>query len=133
MPFIQINLPVVLPKEQQRVISRSVHESLVDIFNVPEDDLFQVINVLEYDHIIYPESYLDIKHTRNMVYIYITCAFGRTVKMKQDLYAAIAKKVSEGTEVHVNDVFIMINEIPWENWSFGQGEAQMLYKLDPAK
>ena len=128
MPFIQIHVPATFTPAQKKSISLSVQQSLVAIFNVPEDDYFQVINVFGDGHLIYPASYLDVPHTDNMTYIYINCGTGRTKEMKQALYASIAHKVSESAQISINDVFIMLNEIPWENWSFGQGKAQMIHK-----
>ncbi len=128
MPFVQIYLPESFSGEQRKTISLSVQQSLIEIFNVPEDDYFQVINPLQKDNLIYPPSYLNIPHTANMTYIYITCGTGRTKEMKQALYASIAGKIAAGAQISIDDVFILLNEIPWENWSFGQGEAQMLHK-----
>ena len=128
MPFVQIHLPATFTQAQKKTIAISVQESLVAIFNVPEKDYFQVINVLSEGHLIHPDTYLGISYSDQMVYIYITCAVGRTKEMKQALYAAIAEKIATGAGVNINDVFIMLNEIPWENWSFGQGQTQMIHK-----
>ncbi|SHN35467.1 tautomerase family protein [Mucilaginibacter sp. OK098] len=128
MPFVQIYLPATFTSAQKKTISVSIQESLVAIFNVPEKDYFQVINILSDGHLIHSDSYLDIPHTDQMVYIYITCALSRTKEMKQALYASIAQKIAAGAAVNINDVFIILNEIPWENWSFGQGKAQMIHK-----
>jgi phenylpyruvate tautomerase PptA (4-oxalocrotonate tautomerase family) len=128
MPFVQIHLPATFTQAQKKTISISIQESLTTIFNVPEKDYFQVINVLSEGHLIHPDAYLDISYTDQMVYIYITCGTGRTKEMKQALYAAIAEKIAVGAEININDVFIMLNETPWENWSFGQGKAQMIHK-----
>ena len=128
MPFVQIHVPVAFTAAQKKTISLSVQQSLVAIFNVPEDDYFQVINVLGEGYLIRPNSYLDITYSDNLVYIYITCGSGRTKEMKQALYASIAEKVSAGARISINDVFIVLNETAWENWSFGQGKAQMIHK-----
>jgi len=128
MPFVQIYLPATFSPKQKKNISQSVQESLVAIFNVPRDDYFQVIKNVTPEDLIHPDSYLDIPHTDNMVYIYVNCGTGRTKEMKVALYESIAQKIANGAEVNINDVFIVLNEVPWENWSFGQGKAQMLNK-----
>jgi phenylpyruvate tautomerase PptA (4-oxalocrotonate tautomerase family) len=126
MPFVQFHLPAKFTESVKKKISLSVHESLVDIFNVPRDDYFQVIHPVVPGHMIYPGSYLGIPHSDNLTYIYITCGIGRTVAMKQKLYASIAEKIASRTPISKDDVIIMLNEIAWENWSFGQGIAQMV-------
>jgi phenylpyruvate tautomerase PptA (4-oxalocrotonate tautomerase family) len=126
MPFVQINLPAALSPAEKKDVSLCIHESLVDIFNVPLNDYFHVINEVQPENLIYPESYLNVTHTANLLYIYITCGTGRTVAMKQALYARIADKISQRTSISKNDVIIVLNETAWENWSFGQGNAQMV-------
>jgi phenylpyruvate tautomerase PptA (4-oxalocrotonate tautomerase family) len=126
MPFVQINLPAAFSPEVKKELSLCVHESLVEMFNVPVDDYFHVINEVQPANLIYPESYLTVPHTAGLIYVYITCGIGRTVAMKQSLYATIAEKISTRTPVSQNDVIIVLNETAWENWSFGQGKAQMV-------
>jgi len=45
--------------------------------------------------------------------------------MKKALYHSIAGRIAERTPVTADDVMIMLTEIPGENWSLGQGIAQM--------
>lgn len=126
MPFVNIYLPATFTREVKKQISLAVHHSLMEIFNIPEKDYFQVIHPVNEDNLIFPDEYFDIPHTANLVYIYITCAFGRSIEMKKGLYAAIAQKITESTLVKADDVLVFLNEIPFENWSFGRGIAQMI-------
>lgn len=126
MPFVQIHLPQHLTDHIKETISLSVHESLVETFNVPADDYFQVINALSPVHLRVTGSYMDIPHTADMVYVHITARAGRTTEMKQRLYTAIAEKISTRTEILINDVMIILSENQPDCWSFGQGIAQMV-------
>jgi phenylpyruvate tautomerase PptA (4-oxalocrotonate tautomerase family) len=126
MPFVNIYLPAAFTQDVKRQISLAVHESLMEIFAVPEKDYFQVMHPVDKEDLMFPDQYFDIPHTANLVYIYITCAFGRTIGMKKALYATIAKKIIERTFVKADDVLIFLNETPLENWSFGRGIAQMI-------
>ena len=126
MPFVNIYLPEVFPRELKNKISLSVHESLMEIFNIPEDDYFQIIHQVSSEDLIFPDCYLGIRHTPNLMYIQIICGPGRTVEMKKSLYSVISTKISERTHVLSNDIIIVLNETSLENWSFGQGKAQMI-------
>ncbi|WP_374950478.1 tautomerase family protein [Mucilaginibacter sp.] len=126
MPFVQIYLPETFTAALKKEISLCIHDSLIEIFKIPKDDYFHVISELKTENLIYPASYLNVSHTSNLLYIYITCGTGRTVEMKKNLYAAIADKISTRTSVTKDDVIIILNETAWENWSFGQGRAQMI-------
>lgn len=128
MPFVQIHLAQHFTEPVKQAISQVVHESLMEIFHVPKADFFQVIHVLPPSHLLYPDSYLDVPHTNNLLYVYITCAPGRTPEMKQALYAAIANGIAQRAPITADDVIIILNESAFENWSFGQGKAQMLHR-----
>lgn len=128
MPFVQINLAQNLSEAVKKNISQSIHESLIDHFNIPADDFFQVINELRATDLLFPDSYMNIPHTSNMVYIQIIARSGRTSEMKQALYKSIAEKIAARTPIHINDVFIVLVENDPLNWSFGQGIAQYASK-----
>lgn len=126
MPFVQINLAQHLTDEVKKNISSSIHESLVDVFKIPHDDFFQVIHEIRPADLLWPESYMNIPHTGNMVYIQIIARAGRTPEMKKELYKSIATKIAGTTPISINDVFIVLVENTVENWSFGQGIAQYI-------
>ena len=126
MPFVNIYLPESYHKELKNTISLSVHESLMEVFHVPEDDYFQVIHPVSPENLIFPDCYLDISHTSDLIYVQIICGPGRTVEMKKSLYSVISQKISERTHLLSNDIIIVLNETSLENWSFGQGKTQMI-------
>jgi phenylpyruvate tautomerase PptA (4-oxalocrotonate tautomerase family) len=126
MPFVQIYLGDHLTAKNKKDISLSVHNSLREHFNIPADDYFQVIHTMQPGDILYPDSYFDVPHTNNLLYIRITARAGRTVKMKQALYKSIATRIAATTPVSANDVVIILLENDLAGWSFGQGIAQMV-------
>ncbi|AMP99662.1 4-oxalocrotonate tautomerase [Pedobacter cryoconitis] len=126
MPFVNIYLPENYSRGLKEKISYSVHESLIEIFSIPVNDYFQVIHPVSPENLIFPESYLDISHLSDLIYIQIICGSGRTVEMKKSLYAVIVQKISLRTHISANDIIIVLNETPFENWSFGLGKAQMI-------
>jgi phenylpyruvate tautomerase PptA (4-oxalocrotonate tautomerase family) len=126
MPFVKINLAQNLTEKVKKDISLSIHESLMAHFNIPADDYFQVIHEVRAADLLYPPAYMNVPHSANMVYIEITASAGRTVAMKKALYRSIAEKIAARTPVAIDDVFIVLTETTLENWSFGQGVAQMV-------
>lgn len=126
MPFVQIHLMKGRTPERLQNISNAVHQALVEEFNIPELDKFQVINELEEGKLIFPPEYLGIPHTKDMIYIHITAKQGRTAEMKKRLYAKIAYKISENESISKDDIFIVLTENSEENWSFGRGQAQLI-------
>jgi phenylpyruvate tautomerase PptA (4-oxalocrotonate tautomerase family) len=125
MPFVRISLPEKLSLETKNNISESIHHALIAEFNIPKDDYFHVIEELEPRQIKYPESYLGITHSEDIVYVQITAGQGRTLEQKKKLYHQIATGISTTTAILINNVIIVLLENNGlENWSFGNGEIQ---------
>lgn len=124
MPFVRIDASQALEDDDLAAISRAVQGSLATAFNVPEDDLFQVIVRHPPGGMVIAREFLGVQHTDAPLFIQIDCSPGRTVEMKQQLYAGIVREVSRTTSVPANDVIIHLVETVRENWSFGNGVAQ---------
>ncbi|MGH1284913.1 tautomerase family protein [Bacillus toyonensis] len=130
MPFVNVFYPEnLLKKEELKKISECIHHSLIEHFSIPENDYFQMFLPYPQNQFLCNPYYLlelEEKRTENMMYVSITCGPGRTIKQKRDLYQLISLKVSECTSIKGADIFITLNEISAENWSFGQGLAQLV-------
>ena len=131
MPFVRISLPKAFSQATKDTISIAVHNSLVQEFKIPKDDYFHVIEELGPQQIKFPETYLDIAHTSEIVYIQIIAGQGRTLEQKKGLYQEIAHRISSATTLTKNNVIIVLLENDGrENWSFGNGEIQEPKHLD---
>ncbi len=58
MPFVQVSLLRGKSPQAFDAIVESIHEALVDEFNIPESDKFHVVHEVDSKHLIYPPSYL---------------------------------------------------------------------------
>jgi len=125
MPFVQISLIEGKSEEHIKSISDSVHQALVEEFKIPEPDKLQVINEVKPYQLIFPDHFLGVDHTDNLVYVHITAKEGRTVDIKRRLYSRIAALIEERTDLSADDIIIVLSDVPAENWSFGQGKAQL--------
>ena len=123
MPFIKIYLRKGKSSEYLRSVADAVHDALVAQANVPRDDRFQVIEQLEDDALIAHPSYGGVNRSKDLVIVEITLNAGRTVEIKKNLYADIARRMQEAADVRPDDVLIVLVEVTKENWSFGGGRA----------
>jgi 4-oxalocrotonate tautomerase len=124
MPLVRISLPAGHPAAHATSLSQGVHRAMVETFNVPSDDYFQVVT----EHavgvgLVGPSTFLGIEHTPNMVFVQITCAEGRSTDQKKALYARIADNLHSDAGMRREDVIINLVETKRENWSFGNGVA----------
>ncbi|CAM2948727.1 tautomerase family protein [Paenibacillus sediminis] len=130
MPFVHVYYPEGLSnKEELKKVSNSIHRSLVEHFKVPENDYFQMFFPYPANQFFCDPFYLlegEEKRTEKMIYISITCGPGRTTNQKRNLYQSISKAISNHLNISTTDIFITLNETSAENWSFGQGIAQLV-------
>ena len=49
---------------------------------------------------------------------------GRTLEQKRALYHRIAELLAQNPGIRNEDVLVSLVEVPRENWSFGNGQAQ---------
>lgn len=125
MPFVRISLPKSFSQETKNNVSLSIHNALIQVFNIPENDYFHIVEELESQQIKFPETYLEVAHSSDIVYIQIIAGQGRTVEQKKGLYSLIAEKIAESTNIKKNNIIIVLLENEGkQNWSFGNGEIQ---------
>jgi phenylpyruvate tautomerase PptA (4-oxalocrotonate tautomerase family) len=125
MPLVRIAIPSHRPPEYRKAISQGVHRALVETFEVPENDLFQIITEHRPEtEIVHASSYLGLEYSDDLTIIQLTVSNTRTAEQKKRLFARIAAHLSESPGLRPEDVFINLVEVKKENWSFGNGEAQ---------
>ena len=73
---------------------------------------------------MYDPTYLGIDRTDDIVIVQITMSFGRKPPQKMKLFQRIVGILGHNPGVRPQDVMINLVETAWENWSFGNGEAQ---------
>ena len=54
----------------------------------------------------------------------ITLSAGRKLQQKRKLYRRITELLAKDPGIRPQDLMINLVEVAWENWSFGNGEAQ---------
>jgi 4-oxalocrotonate tautomerase len=123
MPLVRIALREGKSPAYRRAVASEVHQAIVAVANVPEQDRFQVITEHQSDDLIYDPSYLGIQRTDDIVMIQITLN-QRPQAMKLAIYKAIAERLAKNPGVRPQDVLISLVPVAPEDWSFGDGRAQ---------
>lgn len=127
MPFIRTGYcKGMYDTARLQKISQSIMTALIEHFNVPVKDYFQVFHEHDVNQFFYDPHYLSVERSQHLLYIQITLGAGRSREQKQNFYRFAAELLEEQAEVRQDDVFIMLIETELEDWSFGQGQAQMI-------
>jgi phenylpyruvate tautomerase PptA (4-oxalocrotonate tautomerase family) len=123
MPLIHISLLKGKSPAHIRAISDGVHQALIEAYNVPADDRFQLIHQYERDAFIYDANYLGIHRTDDVVFIHIFAGNWRDTATKKALYKAIADRLAENPGLRREDVQVILSSNERDEWSFGNGIA----------
>jgi 4-oxalocrotonate tautomerase len=126
MPLVRISLRQGTSPEYRKAIGDGVHRAMIEALAIPPDDRFQVITEHPPEGLIYDPQYLGIQRSDRVVFVQITLSAGRKPQQKRKLFKRIAELLQESPGLRPQDVLINLVEVSWENWSFGNGEAQYM-------
>lgn len=126
MPFVRISLRQGISPEYRKALADGVHRAMVEAIAIPPDDRFQVITEHPPEGLIYDPQYLGVHRSDRIVLVQITLSSGRKPQQKRKLYKRMAEILTEAPGLPPQDLVINLVETSWENWSFGNGEAQYM-------
>lgn len=124
MPLVRISLREGKPAQYRQALADGVHQAMTETINAPAQDRFQIITEHPADGLIYDPTYLGINRSDNVVLVQITLSTGRKPAQKRQLYKRMTEILSANPGLRPEDLVINLVEVAWENWSFGNGEAQ---------
>jgi len=124
MPLVQISLREGKNPKYRKAIAEGVHQAMIDAIAVPPKDRFQVITEYKAGDLIYDADYLDVKRSDEVVFVQITLSTGRKPGQKRALFQRMAELLAKSPGLRPEDLLINLIEVSWENWSFGNGDAQ---------
>jgi 4-oxalocrotonate tautomerase len=124
MPLVRIDLREGTTPEYRKAIADGVHQAMIDAIAIPAADRFQTISEYKPGDLIYDANYLEVKRSDKVVFVQITLSFGRKPGQKRALFKRMAEILEKSPGLRKEDLVINLVEVSWENWSFGNGEAQ---------
>lgn len=123
MPLVRISLVRGKSPDHIRAISDGIQRGLVDAFEAPEDDRFQIVHQHERGDFIYDADYLGIHRSGDLVVIHIVASDWRDLPKKKALYRAITDNLVKNPGLRPEDVLIVLSPNGREDWCFGNGLA----------
>lgn len=125
MPFSRISLLKGKSPEYLRALSNSLHNAMVEAFNVPEKDRFQVIHQHEQHELIFDRDYEGggrAPRSDDFVLIAITIGKPRATELKQAFYRRLVERLAEAPGINPQDVMAVVSSTQGDDWSFSAGE-----------
>ncbi len=122
MPLVRISLVKGKSREHIRAVADGVHRALIEAFEIPPDDRFQVIEQLDPEALVFDPDYLGIHRSPDVVFIHIHARKREVAQIKR-LYAAIADNLARDPGLRREDALVVLSPNAPEDWSFGNGIA----------
>ena len=91
---------------------------------MPAEDFYQLIFALPKNRFLHTPSFVGMHYTDDLIILEISFIQGRPKETRLALLKDINTRVAAAASVSPDDMLIMFYEVPGENISFGQGEAQ---------
>ncbi len=115
MPLTTLTMVAGRDPEFKQSLLDGVHTALRHAFGIPETDRNQYINEVP------PENW-DMLGSPDRIIVEIKAFAGRSKDAKRLLYKTVVEKLT-ACGVAPTDVFIVVNDIPMENWGIRGGQA----------
>jgi phenylpyruvate tautomerase PptA (4-oxalocrotonate tautomerase family) len=128
MPLTRIEVRKKWPPAQQQAIIEAVCSAQCEALKLPEHD--RQVRLIEHSADLF---YVPPDKSENFTLVEISLFAGRSMDAKRALYKAIVSNL--GTlGIAAADVFIVLNEIPQENWGIRGGvpasDVDLGFKVD---
>jgi 4-oxalocrotonate tautomerase len=126
MPLVRIDLRQGTSSEYRKALEDGVHRAMIEALAITPDDRFQVLTEHDREGLVYDAGYLGVHRSDQVVFVQITLSAGRKPQQKRKLFKRMAEILAESPGLKPQDLQINLVEVSWENWSFGNGEAQYM-------
>ena len=133
MPMVRISLLKGKPQSYVKALSDGVHRAMVEAFDVPPTDRFQVIHQHEPEELVFDRNYMGGPRSDNYVLICITVGKPRSTSMKETFYRRLTEVLAESPGIHPKDVMVVINMTSFDGWSFSGGVAALFPQQEVAQ
>src|SRR5260370_7737712 len=133
MPLVYYDIVRGRSRDQIRALLDSTQAAIVEAFETPESDRYQLVTEHSPDEMIIQDHGMGIKRAEKRVGIHMINRGGkRTPSQKEKLYALLVQNLKRDCGLDPADLVVSITENESEDWSVGYGKAQFCNgELDP--
>ncbi|MGU3431651.1 tautomerase family protein [Actinomycetes bacterium M1A6_2h] len=126
MPLVRIDIiENRRTAHEVRELADLVQEVMLDTFDAPPRDRYQIVTEHKPGHIIAEDTGLGFTRSDDLVVVQVTQQ-GRDDEQKKALYSALAQRLHDATGLSGDDLIVSVTENTRADWSFGRGVAQFL-------
>lgn len=115
MPLINIYLCQGTTAEHRHDIAEALHQAMVDVLKIPQDDQFQVFHEVAPENFVMQPVVFGLPRSDRAMFIQLSFN-QRTAEQKSELFRAIVGNLRQSAGVPEEDVLIVAFETARENW-----------------
>ena len=125
MPLLYVDIIEGRTPAEIRELLDAIHEAVVEAFEVPQRDRYQVVHTHPAHEIVAWDTGLGIDRSSRLVVLHVVSR-RRPRELKQRFYELLASNLAGRCGLDPADLIVSITENSDEDWSFGNGRAQFL-------
>jgi phenylpyruvate tautomerase PptA (4-oxalocrotonate tautomerase family) len=125
VPLLYFDLVEGRDPGEIKTLLDTAHVAMVEAFQVPERDRYQVVNTHPAHEVFALDTGLGLRRSDRLVIVHVVSR-RRTRAQKEEFYRLLADYLHRDAGLDPCDLIISINENNDEDWSFGHGRAQFL-------
>lgn len=118
MPLVVIEEKTQRDIQAKKKIINSIFQDILEVFKVSPKEL-----QARYYTLTEEEFFPPIHCSENYLTIQIILFKGRTIDAKRKLYKTITHNLANSLSIAEQDILIILNEQPLENWGMNGGQA----------
>jgi len=126
MPMSRISLLRGKSADYLQAVQAGLHRALVDAFEVPQTDRFQVLEQLAPGELVFDRDYLGGPRSDDFVLIVVTAGRPRATATKQRFFRQVVDNLGHSPGIHPQDVMIVVTTTGTDDWSFSDGVGQIM-------
>ena len=105
-------------------VSSAIQAALMNTLRVPPEDFYQLIYEFPKNRFRHTPSFVGMHYSDDLIVLDVSFIQGRPKETRLALLKDINTRVATAAGLSPDDMLITLYEVPGENISFGQGEAQ---------
>ena len=121
MPLTRITVREGMSDARLQQLSALYHQTLVEVFEVPPEDKFQILEILPTKALVYHPHYQTGRRDGDFILFQILAGKPRSTAVKQRLYERLAERLHADLGIHPDNLMVVIQLNGCEEWSFGRG------------
>lgn len=120
MPVVEVFMRRGRTPAEIQMITDTLHDALVEAYEVPRGDRFQIVHQLEPHEFVFDAHFMGPRSEKFLL-VRVTGGRDRPVLTKRKLYSLIADNVERHGAVARSDVFVIVDNVQPTDFSVSNG------------